>query len=137
MRPDAFLDTNVILRQVLQDHPDHSPRATALIVATEQGHRAVRLADTVVFEAAFTLEKTYGVPRSEIRDALVPILDLAGIVLPGKRLFTDVFDLYVREAGLSFADCYHATLAKHLELRRILSFDRKMGRIPGVERIEP
>lgn len=137
MEPDAFLDTNVILRQVLQDHPDHSIRATALIKEIEQGKRAVRLADTVVFEAAFTLEKTYGVPRSDIRDALLPILELAGVVLPGKRMLSDVFDLYVREAGLSFADCYHATLAKQLQLSKILSFDRKIGRVPGIQRIEP
>jgi predicted nucleic acid-binding protein len=49
--PDAFLDTNVLLRQVLQDHPEHSPRATALIAAIERGERAVRIADTVVFRS--------------------------------------------------------------------------------------
>ena len=66
MQPDALLDTNILLRQVLQDIPDRSARATALIAAIEQGQRAVRLADTVVFEAVFTLEKTYGVPRPAI-----------------------------------------------------------------------
>ena len=137
MEPDAFLDTSVILRQVLQDHPDHSVRATALITEVEQAKRAVRLSDTVIFEAVFTLEKTYGVPRPDIRDALQPIIDLTGIVLPGKRMFNDVFDVYVREAGLSFADCYHVTLAKQLQLSKILSFDRKIGRVPDIQRIEP
>jgi predicted nucleic acid-binding protein len=83
------------------------------------------------------LEKTYGVPRSDIRDALLPIIDLSGVVLPGKRMLDGVFDLYVREAGLSFADCYHATLAKHLQVGNLYSFDRKIGRAPGIQRIEP
>lgn len=135
--PDAFLDTNVLLRHVLQDHPDHSARATALIVAIEQGHRTVHLADTVVFEAAYTLEKTYRVPRHIIRDALQPILGLPGIILPGKRIHQRVFDLYVREAGLSFADCYHGVLAMHLRLPTILSFDRKLDRVAGISRAEP
>jgi predicted nucleic acid-binding protein len=135
--PDAFLDTNVLLRQVLQDHLDHSPRATALIEAIERGERAVRIADTVVFEATFTLEKTYRVPRANIRVFLLPILDLPGVVLPGKRLFHDVFDLYLAEPGLSFADCYHATLTKQLKLGTIWSFDRKLGRAPGISRAEP
>jgi predicted nucleic acid-binding protein len=26
-----FLDTNILLRHLSQDHPDHSPRATALL----------------------------------------------------------------------------------------------------------
>jgi predicted nucleic acid-binding protein len=137
MRPDAFLDTNILLRHVLQDHVDHSARATALIAAIEQGDRAVRLADTVVFEAVFTLEKTYGVPRPDIRDALQPILNLSGFVLPGKRAYSQVFDLWLRELGLSFADCYHLCLAKQLKLPSILSFDRKLNRLPGVGRAEP
>ena len=135
--PDTFLDTNFLLRHVLQDHSDQSARATALIVAVERGQRTVRLADTVVFEAAYTLEKTYRVPRPTIRDALQPILDLPGIILPGKRLYHQVFDLYVREQGLSFADSYHVSLAIQLELPTILSFDRKVGRVPGISRAEP
>ena len=137
MEPDAFVDTNVLLRHVLQDHDDHSRRATALITAVEHRRRAVRLADTVVFEAVFTLEKTYRVPRAEIRDALQPILELPDVILPGKRIYREVFDLYVRERGLSFADCYHLILARRLKLGAILSFDQKLGRVPGVERIEP
>lgn len=76
-------------------------------------------------------------PRAEIRDALLPILDLPGIVLPGKRIYHEIFDLYVREPALSFADCYHLILARRLKLGTILSFDQKLGRLPGVERIEP
>ena len=137
MTPEAFLDTNVLLRHVLQDHPDHSPRSTALFVAIEHGERAVRLADTVVFEAAFTLEKTYGVTRAEIRDALQPILELPNILLPGKRLYSAVFDLYLRESALSFADCYHLCFTRQLGLAAILSFDQKLNRLPGVTRFEP
>jgi predicted nucleic acid-binding protein len=136
-QPDALLDTNVLLRHVLQDHPDHSPRATALFSSIEQGERAVRIADTVVFEAAFTLEKVYRVPREAIRDALQPILDLPSVVLPGKRLFAEVFSLYVANPGLSFADCYHLSLTKQLGLRSIVSFDQRLGSVSGVTRSEP
>ncbi len=135
--PDALLDTNVLLRHVLADHLDHSPRTTALIAAIERGERAVRLADTVVFAAAFTLEKTYGAPRAAVRDALQPLLDLPGMVLPGKRVYAQVFELWTREPGLSFADCYHLCLARQLGLPAILSFDRKVNRLPGVAPIEP
>lgn len=137
MQPDAFLDTNILLRQVLQDHSDHSPRATRLIAAIERGERAVRLSDTVVFETVFTLEKTYRVARPNIHRGLRRILELPGIVLPGKRIYASVFDLWVREPALSFADCYHLCLTRQLELPAILSFDRKLNRLPGVARIEP
>jgi predicted nucleic acid-binding protein len=58
----AFLDTNVLLRHIMQDHSDHSVRSTALMVAIEHGQRTVQISDTVVFETAYTLEKTYGMP---------------------------------------------------------------------------
>ncbi|MDQ3695180.1 MAG: PIN domain-containing protein [Chloroflexota bacterium] len=137
MEPDALLDTNILLRHMLQDHVDHSARATALVTAIEDGKRVVRLADTVVFETVFTLEKSFRASRPAIADMLRPILDLPGIVLPGKRIYVSVFDLWPREASLSFADCYHLCLTRQLGLPAILSFDRQLNRLPGVTRIEP
>jgi predicted nucleic acid-binding protein len=133
----AFLDTNVILRHVLADHFDQSPRATALVRQIERGDLTVRISDTVVFEAVFTLEKVYRVPRPAIRDALQPILALPGVLLPGKTAYRRVFELYVERAGLSFADCYHAVLVQRREPAEIISFDQKIGRVPGITRREP
>jgi predicted nucleic acid-binding protein len=137
MQPNAFLDTNVLLRHVLHDQPEQSRRATALIEAIERGDRAVRLADTVIFETVFTLEKTYRAKRADIRDALLPIINLPGAVLPGKRVYIEVFALWADNAGLSFADCYHLCLTKQLGLSAIITFDRKMNRLDGIAREEP
>lgn len=137
MTPDALLDTNVILRFVLNDNVDHSPRAKTLMETIERGTRSVRLSDTVIFETVFTLSKTYGLPRPMISNDLLKLLDLPGIVLPGKRMYPDVFDRWVREPSLSFADSYHLSLAKHLGLRKIISFDRKIAKDPAVTRVEP
>jgi predicted nucleic acid-binding protein len=131
-----FLDTNIFLRHLRQDHPDHSPRATAYLARIEAGQTRARTADTVVFEAVFTLQKLYGQPRAAIRDALLPLIELPGIVLPGKRRLRRAFDLYV-QANVSFADAYHATLVESLDLAEIISFDQGLDRIPGLTRTEP
>jgi predicted nucleic acid-binding protein len=133
----AFLDTNVLLRHLLQDHLDHSPRATALVDEIERGKRSVQVADTVIFEATYTLEKTYRVSRSDIGETLQRFLDMPGVVLSGKTIFAGVFAIYVRNPGLSIADCYHIELAKRLTNGRILSFDRRFGTVEGVIRQEP
>ena len=52
-----FLDANIILRHLLQDLPDQSPRATAFIRRIEAGELTVRTTDTVIFEAVFVLER--------------------------------------------------------------------------------
>ncbi|HYI25085.1 MAG TPA: PIN domain-containing protein [Thermomicrobiales bacterium] len=137
MEPDILLDTNVLLRHVLQDHADHSPRSLAFFELVEQGEQVVRLVDTVVFETVYTLERSYGVQRQEISDVLQPLLRLPGVVLPGKRIYGQVFDLWLREPSLSFADSYHLCMAHQLGISKIMTFDRKLNRHPAVERIEP
>ncbi len=137
MTPEALLDTNVILRHILADHPDHSPRATALFERIEHDELAVRTSDTVIFESVFALEKLYRVPRTAIAEALLLMLAFPGIVLPGKEAYRSVFELYVARRGLSFADCYHAILTVRLGLTDILTFDRGFNRLPGIIRREP
>ena len=131
-----FLDTNVLLRHLLQDQPTQSPRATRYLAAIEAGEEKARLADTVLFEAVFTLQRQYGVPRADIRDTLLPLIDLSGIILPGKRRLREVFDLYVTY-NISFADAYHAVLMKRWRLSEIVSYDRGFDKIPSITRVEP
>jgi len=132
----AFLDTNILLRHLLQDIPHQSPRATALIARIETGEVRVRLTETVVFEAVFSLQRTYKRTPQAIREALLPILELPGVSLPRKARFRRAFALYVAE-HLPFADAYHAACMSDLGLREIYSFDEDFDRIAGITRIEP
>jgi predicted nucleic acid-binding protein len=133
---EQFLDTNVFLRHLLGDHPAQSPRATAYVRAIEQGQRRARISDIVVFEVVFTLERGYRRSKAEIQSAVLPLLELPGIVLPRKRKFREVFRLYV-EQNISFADAYHVVMMQKLNLSEIVSFDRDFGRISDIKRVEP
>ena len=136
MADPPFLDTNVFLRHVRQDHPDHSPRATAYFARIEQGELIVRTAETVIFETVFTLQSLYQQPREAIRDTLLPLIDLPGVLLDGKARLHRAFALYM-DRRLSFADCFHVALMEELGLTEIVSFDRGFDRVPGVRRVEP
>jgi predicted nucleic acid-binding protein len=131
-----FLDTNIFLRHLRGDHADFSPRATALLQRIEQGSLKVRTADTVIFETVFTLERRYKQSKEAIREAFLPLIELSGIELPGKRRFRQVFGYYI-EKNISFADAYHAVLVESLRLTQIISFDRDFNRIPALTRVEP
>jgi predicted nucleic acid-binding protein len=133
----SFLDTNPILRHILDDLPDQSPRAHVLFDRIERDERRVRTTDTVIFESAYTLERFYKVPRPDIAANLLDILRLRGILLPGKRFYRRVFDLYVRHPRLSFADCFHAVMVERYGLDSIISFDRGFDRLSGLVREEP
>ena len=131
-----FLDANVLLRHLLQDHPQQSLKATAYLERIERGELEVRTTDVVIFETVFTLQRQYKHPKALIRDVLLPLLDLPGIVLPGKRHFDSVFDLYVN-LNLSFADAYYAVLMERLHLTEIVTFDADFDWVPGITRVEP
>jgi uncharacterized protein len=136
MRSEQFLDTNIFLRHLLGDDPAQSPRATAYFQAIEQGLRTARISDIVVFEVVFTLERGYRRSKTEIQSAVLPLLELPGILLPRKRKFREVFRLYI-DKNISFADAYHALMMRKLNLSEIVSFDRDFDRIPAVTRVEP
>jgi predicted nucleic acid-binding protein len=136
MNTIPFLETNIFLRHLRGDHPNFSPRATALLQRIEQGTLKVRTADTVIFETVFTLERVYKQSKEAIRDAFLPLIELPGIVLPGKRRVRRVFAYYT-EKNISFADAYHAVLTESLGLKQIVSFDRDFNRIASITRVEP
>ena len=96
----CFLDTNVILRHLAGDHPEQSPRATAFLARIENGEIEARISDVVVFEIVYTLQRSYRIPKAQIRDTLLPLLELPGIILPGKRKLRPVFDAVRRKEHL-------------------------------------
>lgn len=133
---EPFLDTNILLRHLLGDHPHQSPKATAYIQAIEQGLRQAHISDIVIFEVVFTLERGYRRSKIEIQSAVLPLVELPGVLLAGKRKFREVFGLYV-ERNISFADAYHVVMMQKLGLSKIVSFDRDFNRTPAIQRVEP
>ena len=131
-----LLDTNVLLRHLLGDVPEQSRRASALLKRVEAGDLRVRITEIVIFETVFTLSRTYKKSPQEIRDAILPILDLPTIAMPGKAIVREGFRLYV-ELDLPFADAYHAALMADLGLTEIHSFDPHFDRVLGISRREP
>jgi uncharacterized protein len=134
--PAVFLDTNIFLRHLLQDHPEHSRRASAFFGRIERGEIQARIIDTVIFEAVFTLERTYKQSKRHIRGILLPLIELPSILLAGKDRMRRVFDLYV-DQNISFADALHATAIVDFGLNEIITFDTDFDRVPGIRRIEP
>lgn len=132
----AVVDANVILRHVLADHKDHSPRARALFSRVQQGDEVIRLVDTAVFEAVFVLDRSYRQDKAAIAGAFLALLDSPSVVADFPERLRLAFDLFVRNQ-MSFGDAYIAATALATEEQRVISFDRDFDRIPGITRVEP
>lgn len=101
------------------------------------GRTTATCASTVVVETIYVLEKGFLVPRSDAHSALKSIVSITAIEFDVRDALLAALDFWNSQRPLSFADCYHLALSKELGLDAIYTFDKKMGRYPGVERIEP
>ena len=133
----AFIDTNILVYHLIQNHESFSPRSTALLDDLAAGRTTATCASTVIVETVYVLEKGFLVPRSDAHSALKSIVNIAAIEFDFREALLAALDFWNSQGPLSFADCYHLALTREQGLEAIYIFDKKMGRYPGVERIEP
>jgi predicted nucleic acid-binding protein len=134
----AFLDANVILRYLLRDDEIKAQHCLQLLEKAEKKEITLRTTDLVIAELVWVLESpaTYDLPRERIRELLLPVILLPGLKLPGKKLYRQIFDIYV-DLGIDFIDAYNAVHMGKQRLTRIYSYDSDFDRIAGVSRVEP
>jgi predicted nucleic acid-binding protein len=134
---NAFIDTNILVYHLAQNHESFSPRSSALLDDLAAGRTTATCASTVIVETIYVLEKGFLVPRSNAHSALKSILSISAIEFDFRDALLAALDFWDSQPPLSFADCYHLALSKEHDLEAIYTFDKKMDRYPGVKRIEP
>lgn len=132
-----FLDTNILLRYFTGSPTDLAARAQKLLQRVERGEEKVVTSLMVLFETVFTLQRTYRVPKDDIRQMVTDVVSLPGVQVTGKRLFLRALVLYAQTSPLSLADAYNATYIQEQGLTEIYSWDTDFDAVPGITRLEP
>lgn len=132
-----FIDTNVIIYHLTDNHPEHSPRCNALIEQVEAGEIEVTTAVTAVDEALRVLTRVFGHTRANAAAHMSTLIEQPEIEIDHRRAVLEAITFWAEQGPLSFADCYHLALTAELGMTQIYTFDKKMGRYPGVKRVEP
>lgn len=130
-----FLDTNIILRFILRDHPSYSQKAADILGEIDREAIRVQLSWLVIFEAVFVLQNSHKLPKAEIAQKLLPLFLPKNIILENKDLLKLTFDYYV-DKNISFADAYHAALMTKKKIKEIYTFDRDFDKFPKIKRLE-
>jgi predicted nucleic acid-binding protein len=133
----TFVDANVLVYHLVQQDHEHGPPSSRLLARLRAGAEEAFLSSTAVFECIFICDRNYGIPRPDLANAIIEILSFRGLSTDHPEALVDALRFWGTQGPLSFADCFHLALAKQLGMKRIYSFDQKMNRYPGVERIEP
>jgi uncharacterized protein len=128
-----FVDTNVFLRFLLNDHPQFSSSATSLFKRSEMGKINLWTSDMVVAELVWTLESYYKYSKKGICESLTNLLSLKGLSVDNRTLILTALDLY-KDKNVDFIDAYSFLTAK-LQNIKIISFDHDFDKLG--QRIDP
>jgi len=133
-----FLDANVILRFLTNDHPDKAQRCLALFEQADSGAVQLTTSEAIIAEVVYVLSspRLYHVPRDRIRELLLPIIDLRGLKVTSRQLYHDALDLYASR-NLDFEDALALAHMRELGIAEITSYARHFDDLEGVRRVEP
>ena len=125
------LDTNVILRLMLQDVPEQCVKIQDLFM--RQGY-VYDVADLAITEAVYVMQGQYGLSREKIVDGIRRLLEFPGISY-SQMLFERVFPMYLAYPKLSFNDCCLAGYAALNEAEPLWTFDKDLAKESGTAKL--
>lgn len=119
----SVVDANVILRYVLDDHAELSPRAAEIL----EQEQTVTLPLEVACEVVYVLQKVYSVERKDIQHQLSNLLHGQLVTMEKAAVFLAALKQY-STSTLDFVDAllwaYHA-----VERQDIYTFDHKLSKL--------
>ena len=110
MSKRRLVDTNLIVRYLVQDHEKHAKAAGKLFDACDRGDVVIVMLPAVLAECVFVLESFYEHPRGDITSALGRLISSPGVEIDGAAIHLDALDRY-RKTKVHFVDCLIAATA--------------------------
>lgn len=117
-----LLDTNVLLRFLLDDHAELSRAAARLFQQAADEKCLLILTDLCIAEAVWVLTSYYKIERQKIADSLAKLLLKAGVQCPSLEPVLDALARF-KATNCDFFDCYLAAQAASSGIA-IASFDK-------------
>ncbi len=126
------LDTNVLVRYLVQDDPVQSPKATELIERRLTDRNRGFISVVTMVETVWVLERAYRLTDHEIATAIERVLQADVLVVESEA---EVFYAMtaLKEMWGSFADAFIAALGAKAECSHTFTFDQKALRLPWFE----
>lgn len=115
-----YLDTNIILRYLLQDCEQFITQSKEYM---ENSKTYIR--NEVLAEVVYVLNKTYQVPKSEIANILKELLSMETIEVDSKEVISLALEIFGTK-NIDFVDSLLCAYSKLLKIN-VVSFDKKLN----------
>jgi predicted nucleic acid-binding protein len=117
------LDTNILIRLILNDIPEQRKIALKLL---EKPNTRYNVADLALHEVAYVINGETKGDRKEVSKAIRLILALPNVNC-NRVLFSVALPIYESHPSLSFNDCCLATYAAIDQAEPLWTFDKKLA----------
>ena len=125
------LDTNVVVRYIVQDDAVQSKKATTLLESlTDDNQGFIPLVSIV--ELVWVLQSCYAVDRKEISNVLDLLLQMKSIVIEQFEIVTKALRLFSGN-NADFADCLVERSAFSAGCEYTATFDKKASKTTGMK----
>ena len=131
MSKRRLVDTNLIVRYLVQNHEKHAEAAGKLFEACDRGDIVIVLLPVVLAECVFVLESFYQHPRGAIASTLGRLISSPGVEMNEAGIHLDALDRY-RKTKLHFVDCLIAATAS-AERIPVATFDQDFRKFADVQ----
>jgi predicted nucleic-acid-binding protein len=126
------LDTNVLVRYLVQDDPGQARKAARLIRRECTRESPGFINRIVLCEIVWVLEAAYGYSKQEIAGVLEKVLRTSQLQVEDVQAAWTAFRLY-QKSRADFADCLLGAVNRQHGCERTVTFDRQAGELTGFE----
>ena len=130
MSKRRLLDTNLIVRYLVQDHEKHAKAAGKLFEACDRGDLVVVVLPAVLAECVFVLDSFYEHSRENIAAALSTLISSPGVEISEPEIHLDALSRF-RRTKLHFVDCLIAATSA-AESAPVATFDQDFRKFTDV-----
>jgi len=125
-----LVDTNLIVRYLVQDHEKHARAAGKLFDACDRGDVIIVVLPVVLAECVFVLESFYRHPRTDIAAALGRLISSPGVEISEIAIHLDALNRY-KATKAHFVDCLIAANAANRKVP-VSTFDQDFRKFVDV-----
>lgn len=123
------VDTNLLVRLITRDDRKQLAQAEAFV------ERGAWVSTLVLAETSWVLGSVYGLEHDEIATVVEMLLSHEHLSLQDADVVAAALEQYRELPALGFTDCLVVELARKAGHLPVGTFDRRLGRIDGAQRL--
>lgn len=99
------LDTNIVIRYLVQDEPKQSAQANHIIEKAISNKEMLRISQVTLCEIVWVLERCYHITKNELIDVLKQLIKTEQIQIENDNIVRQALQDFEHHSTVDFSDC--------------------------------